>query len=169
MPKIIENVREQLLEEAKKQIFEYGYANTTIRSIANACGLGVGTVYNYFKSKEMLVATFVLDEWKRYIFKMQQLPQSDAYELLKGIYTFLKDFAHKNEKLFSDTDAVKLISNQSSERHKMLREQIAAFVLPVCNDKFTSEFISESLICWSMENVDFENVYPLLMKIIKNQ
>jgi len=98
VPKIIENVREQLLEEAKKQISEYGYANTTIRSVANACGLGVGTVYNYFRSKEILVATFVFDEWKHYIFKMQQLPQSDDYELLKGIYTFLKDFAVKLSK-----------------------------------------------------------------------
>ena len=167
MPKIIENVREQLLEEAKKQISEYGYANTTIRSVANACGLGIGTVYNYFKSKEILVATFVLEEWKHYISKMQQLPQSDTYELFKGIYNFLIDFARENEKLFSDTDAVKLISNGSSERHKMLREQIASFVFPVCNDKFTSEFISESLICWSMENADFEIVYPLLLKIIK--
>ena len=56
MPKIIENVREQLLAEAKKQVFEHGYADTTIRSVARACGLGVGTVYNYFSSKEMLIA-----------------------------------------------------------------------------------------------------------------
>ena len=42
MPKIIENVREQLLVEAKRQIAEYGYAKTTVRSVAAACGLGVG-------------------------------------------------------------------------------------------------------------------------------
>ena len=59
MPKIIENLREQLLEETKKQILDRGYANTTIRSVAKACGVGVGTVYNYFESKEMLVASFV--------------------------------------------------------------------------------------------------------------
>ena len=46
MPKIIENVREQLLAVAKKQIGERGYANTTIRSVAGECGLAVGTVYN---------------------------------------------------------------------------------------------------------------------------
>ena len=34
MAKIIENVREQLLTEAKKQIWERGYADTTIRSVA---------------------------------------------------------------------------------------------------------------------------------------
>ena len=46
MPKIIENVREQLLTEAKRQIAENGYSATTIRSVAGACGLGIGTVYN---------------------------------------------------------------------------------------------------------------------------
>ena len=56
MPKIIENLREQLLSEAKKQVKERGYAATTVRSVAKACGLGTGTVYNYFKSKDMLIA-----------------------------------------------------------------------------------------------------------------
>ena len=48
MPKIIEGVRARLLNEAKRQIATLGYARTTIRSVATACGLGVGTVYNYF-------------------------------------------------------------------------------------------------------------------------
>lgn len=42
MSKIIENVWEQLLTEAKKQIRERGYADTTIRSVAGTGGLGVG-------------------------------------------------------------------------------------------------------------------------------
>ena len=63
MPKIIPNIREQLLNEAKKQIAEQGYSKTTIRSVANACNLGVGTVYNYFESKDMLIASFMAEDW----------------------------------------------------------------------------------------------------------
>ena len=37
MPKIIENIREQLMNEAKLQIAERGYKNTTIRSVAGGC------------------------------------------------------------------------------------------------------------------------------------
>ena len=141
MPKIIENVREQLLAEAKKQVFEHGYADTTIRSVARACGLGVGTVYNYFSSKEMLIATFVYEDWKGYLSNMQLL--------------------------FSDADAVKLVAVGSSGRHKMLREQIAGVILPICETKFCADFIAEALICWSMQDVGFDAVYPLLEKIIK--
>jgi len=167
VPKIIENVRGQLLAEAKKQVFEHGYADTTIRSIARACGLGVGTVYNYFSSKEMLVATFVYEDWKGYLSNMQLLPKDQPQILLRGIYDGLRGFAAQNERLFSDEDAVKLVAVGSSERHKMLREQIAGIVLPVCKTDFCAEFIAEALMCWSMQDVGFENVYPLLEKIIK--
>ena len=33
---------------------------------------------------------------------------------------------------------------------------------------FKGTFIAEALIAWSMENADFEAVYPLIEKIIKN-
>ena len=171
MPKIIENLREQLLEEAQKQIAERGYAKTTVRSVSKACGVGVGTVYNYFESKEMLVASFVFEKWKTYLNAMSELPSSEPERLIEGIYDLMKGFAAENEPLFSDPDATKQMSLGSSSRHKMLRSQIAAYVLPVCGGdaaQFTAEFIAEALIAWSMENADFEAVYPLIEKIIKN-
>lgn len=50
MPKIIKNLESKLIAEAQKQILAQGYGAVTIRSVANACGVGVGTVYNYFSS-----------------------------------------------------------------------------------------------------------------------
>ena len=73
MPKIIENVREQLLCEAKRQIEKNGYAKTTVRSVALSCGIGVGTVYNYFKSKDMLIASFMAEDWLSCLEKMKHL------------------------------------------------------------------------------------------------
>lgn len=172
MPKIIENVREQLLAEAKTQIARYGYAETTIRSVAGACGLGVGTVYNYFKSKEMLIATVVLEDWKKYLSAMNALPVEKPKEVLQGIYDLLRSFEEENRKLFSDSDAAKIVNIGFSARHKTLRAQIASVIFPVCEKNgldtpsFTAEFIAESLISWSMEELEFEMIYPLLDKII---
>ena len=167
MPKIIENVREQLLAETRTQILQRGYANTTIRSVASACGLGVGTVYNYFPSKEMLVAGAVFEDWKKHLAEMHALPIDNPHTLLKGIYQSLQSFAKDHQALFSDADAAKLVSVGSSGRHKMLREQIAELVRPVCESDFCAQFVAESLICWSMETADFDTVFPLLEKIIK--
>ena len=71
MPKIIENLETKLIEEAKKQIEEAGYGAMTIRSVAKACGVGVGTVYNYFPSKEALIAKHLLDDWKQCVAAIQ--------------------------------------------------------------------------------------------------
>lgn len=173
MPKIIEQLHEKLLSEAKKQMYERGYARTTIRSVAAALGVGVGTVYNYFESKEMLIAAFVYEDWKKYLQTMAALPTSDEKILLGGIFDSLKQFSKEYEKLFSDNDAAKLVNAGSSSRHKMLRDQIASFILPICEKNgiqspgFTAEFIAESIICWSVEKKEFDEIYPILEKIIK--
>lgn len=172
MPKIIENVREQLIAEAKRQIAERGYANTTVRSVAKACGVGVGTVYNYFESKELLIAAFVAEDWKNQLSNMSALPHNDPKATLRGIYESLVAFAANNKRLFSDEDAAKVISIGFASRHKRLRAQLAAFILPICEQAevddaaFLSQFVSESLICWSMDGKDFDSVYGVLRKII---
>ena len=174
MPKIIENVRGQLLAEARRQVAQHGYADTTIHSVAGACGLGVGTVYNYFKSKEMLIATFVYEEWVKYLEEMASLPNDSPRVLLGGIFDCLRRFAAENAKLFTDTEAAKLIASGFSSRHKILREQIASFIIPLCERNsldapaFSAEFLAEALIGWSMNGVEFDVVYPILEKIIKS-
>ncbi|MBQ3049360.1 MAG: TetR/AcrR family transcriptional regulator [Oscillospiraceae bacterium] len=174
MPKIIENVREQLLAEAKKQIAERGYANTTIRSVAGECGLAVGTVYNYFKSKEMLIASFMAEDWLECIKDIKNTPTDDPTAYLHSIYYALRSFEERYSTLFSDADAKKVFSSVFSQRHKQLRDQIAAFVLPLCQDaaeaspEFLSQFVAESLLTWTVTGVPFEELCPLLLKTIKN-
>jgi AcrR family transcriptional regulator len=173
MPKIIENVREQLLAEARRQIAQRGYAQTTVRSVAGACSLGVGTVYNYFASKDVLIASFLFEDWKQHLDTMAALPKDQPKVLLGGIYEALGEFAAQNRALFSDADAARSAAIGSSARHRMLRGQISAFILPLCelrgaqDPAFTSEFIAEALLCWSMEDAEFEKVYSLLEKILK--
>ncbi len=173
MPKIIENAKERLMDEAKRQIAVHGYGAVTVRSVAAACGVGVGTVYNYFPSKEMLVAAVVLADWKRYLNEMAALPIEDPRILFGGIYALLRRFADENRALFSDADAAKLAAIGFSSRHKLLRGQIAAYILPFCtarmldNCDFTASFLAEALIRWSAEETDFDTVYPLIEKIIQ--
>ena len=95
MPKIIQNVKQQLLSEAKRQIAERGYSNTTVRSVASGCGVGVGTVYNYFPSKDMMIATFMLKDWQECIHDVSVMDAKDAKLRLEGIYGALKAFSKK--------------------------------------------------------------------------
>ncbi len=170
MPKIIENVRELLLDTAKKQIKERGYANTTIRSVAGECGLAVGTVYNYFKSKDMLIASFVADDWNSYLSDIRGAQLSEPRTALRTIYDALIHFSEKHKALFRDSDAAKVYSAVFSERHKTLRGQISDIILPLCpaeNAEFTAQFVAESLLTWTVAGKDFDSIFNILEKILK--
>ena len=117
IPKILQNVREQLIAEAGRQIAENGYKKTTVRSVAKACGLGVGTVYNYFNSKEMLIASFMADDWCRCLEFMQSVNSDSPKDVLKSICTTLTEFSRKHRTLFSDGDASTVFASVFNERH----------------------------------------------------
>ena len=170
MPKIIENVRELLLDTAKKQIEDRGYANTTIRSVAGECGLAVGTVYNYFRSKDMLIATFVVEDWNSYLSDIRGAKLSDPRMALHNIYDALIHFSEKHRSLFSDPEAAKVYSAVFSERHKTLRSQISEIIAPLCpaeSGDFTAEFVAESLLTWTVAGKDFDSIFNILEKILK--
>ena len=49
--------RQTILQAAARQFERHGFANTSIAGIMRAAGLGVGTFYNYFSSKEEVLLT----------------------------------------------------------------------------------------------------------------
>ena len=172
MPKIIENVKEQLLREAERQINEVGYAKTTIRSVAGACGLGVGTVYNYFPSKDMLIASFMLEDWQRALIKMRSAEGRDARGTLLAVYEAISTYTEAHKELFSDPEAAKSFGASHTDYHRLLRRQIADIVLPVLSktgDKgdFLAEFVAESLLTFTVEGRSFDEIYTILESIIK--
>ena len=173
MPKILESMREQLLTEARRQIESRGYAKTTIRSVAAGCGIAVGTVYNYFPSKEMLIATFLSEDWRACIAPIAEDVEDDAKTYLKRIYDAIRSFTDTYRSLFSDDEAKIAYYAAFSQRHGQLRKQIAALILPVCGEQpdrvFLSEFIAEALLTWTREEKPFEDIYTLMQKLISKE
>ena len=167
MPKIITNLRDELLREAKEQLLQHGYKNTTIRSVSKACGVAVGTVYNYFESKDRLIAEFVLTEWMESIDRISSHPKENRQAYLEFIYQSLVKFEEKFRPLFSDEDAKSNFSAVFSERHKQLRKQLSVLIMPICDKEFTADFVAEALLTWTMSGVGFREIYELLPEKIK--
>ena len=173
MPKIIENIRERLLEEAKRQVMEQGYSAMTIRSVASECGVGVGTVYNYFPSKDMLVASFMLEDWLESLAAIEAgcTVEAGAEHAIRCIYDELHRFMEKYAPLFSDEIAEKHSSSYLHQRHGMLRGQIAKPLLPFCekqnktNADFLAEFVAESLLAWTRTDCSFEDISSILLQL----
>ena len=175
MPKIIENLREQIIEEARNQLFTVGYAKTTIRSVAGACGIGVGTVYNYFPSKDLLISSFMLEDWHECTGKIAALSPDRFEEFFTGINDALSDYVRKYEFLFRDKDASASFASVFSERHIQLRNQISGMIEPVCRSKtgdfqspeFLANYISESILIWVMSGADIRDQLIVLKRLLQ--
>lgn len=55
--------KEQILKASRELIQRQGWSAVNIRSVAAACGVSVGSIYNYFDSKAALVGAAVESVW----------------------------------------------------------------------------------------------------------
>ena len=65
MPRVLQgDVRSRILDAAKERLWHYGLKKTTIDEIAADAGVGKGTVYLYFDSKED-IALAIIAQYKK--------------------------------------------------------------------------------------------------------
>lgn len=56
--------REDILKTSRELIRRQGWSAINIRSVAAACGVSVGSIYNYFDSKAALISATVESVWR---------------------------------------------------------------------------------------------------------
>ena len=167
MPKIIENLESKLIEEAHKQVEQLGYGGVTIRSVAKACGVGVGTVYNYFPSKDDLLATYLLGDWKNCMAAINSVSkQADSpAPVIHFMFDQLLSYAKRHQTIFCDDAASTNFVSAFNRYHGLLRAQLAVPVRKFCSSDFMAEFIAESLLTWSMSGKTCDEIYEILKKL----
>lgn len=164
MPKIIENIPEKLSAEAKRLVLENGYTAMNIRAVAKNCGVGVGTVYNYFPSKDALIASFLIEEWQACLGRIHAAGQAEPglHSALHAMHEELHGFLERYMDLFRDSD----VSAPPRQYHIILRSQLARILRPQCPDDFTADFMAEALLTWTVEGKPFPEIYGVLKKVI---
>lgn len=175
MPKIIENARGRIIAEARRQIDEVGYDAVTVRSIVRGCGFGLGTFYNYFPTKDMLIATFLLDDWNECLGRVLELSERGGTMAVVGaLYSELCGFMERFCAIFSSPSAIKVFKDADDGKHKLLRDQIAepiarAYSLDFGGREcgFLSEFIAEAILTWAVSGKDYSEVEPLIYRLIE--
>ena len=167
MPKIIENLESKLIQEARRQIAEIGYSAMTIRSVAKACGVGVGTVYNYFSSKDELLATYLLEDWKQCLATIQEVSACSDVPLpvARCIHDQLVAYAGRQYKLFQDPGAAAKFAGAFSNYHELLRSQLSESLRKFCASEFAADFVAEALLTWTMARKSFDEIYGMIEKL----
>ena len=169
MPKYIENLRQRLLEEARTQTRELGYGGVSIRAIAKGCGVGVGTVYNYFPSKDALIAGFMLEDWQLCVDRVEEVSQTatDPNAVVQCIYDCLVDFSHQHSAVIGDKAAAAVFAGAFGQYHSMLRGQLAKPLEKFCTDPFSAAFVAEAILTWTMAGAAYEQIEPQILKLFK--
>lgn len=66
--------KDEILKASRELIRERGWSAISIRSVAAACGVSVGSIYNYFDSKAELMSAAVESVWREIFHR----PEDDA-------------------------------------------------------------------------------------------
>lgn len=167
MPKIIDHLEDRIIAEAEKQLACSGYGAVTIRSVAHACAIGTGTVYNYFPSKDAMLAACMLKDWQRHIEAIRETASNAASpEQIAGtVYAELRDYARSHALLFQDASALAGFAAVSHRYHALLRAQLAQPFLAFCESDFAADFVAEALLTWTMAGKEFDEIYNLLRRL----
>ncbi len=73
-----ENIREIILDAADRLLARYGYKKMTMDDLAQEVGIGKGTIYLHFRSKEEIVLSHVDRIVERVLERLHALAQGDA-------------------------------------------------------------------------------------------
>jgi len=167
LPKIIEDLEQRLVEEARLQAARGGYSAVNIRSVAAACGVGVGTVYNYFASKDELLAAFLLADWKDCVTRIGLAGEHarSPRPVLECICAELQAYLEAHKAIFRDEAAAAGFGSAIGKYHGLLRSQLALPLRRFYPDGFTADFVAEALLTWTVEGKTPEELLPIMEKL----
>lgn len=127
MPKIIKDPEERILQAARKRLLGSDLSSFSLRGVASDCGIAVGTIYNYFKDKESLMAAVMAQDWAKAREEAGR-DLAEAPSLREGLVCIcrkIRFFCLLYQEVWSSHPA----GGDFSTRHELLLSQIREMIL----------------------------------------
>ena len=170
MPKIIPNLSENILKESRKILLDPEQQELAIRDVAKACGVAVGTVYNYYPSKEYLVAAVLLEDWNNSVEKAKELcaEADDVMSGLEGVYGVLCDYVRLYAPVWEKNIVSPVAGGFYSGKHRTLVHTVTELIRGLRNapEDTIGEMIAVLLVDRSQYLTDFAALKPGLGKLL---
>lgn len=170
MPKCLPGVRSLIIETARKQVLSGGYDAMTLRSVAAECKISTGTIYNYFESKDALVATFMTEEWLDILTYVSEtcIHAVSAREAIQCIYESLSSFIFRYSCVIQGFPAANYELLSPNQYHDRLREQLSRLLESVIDrfsrfdNPFLCAFLSDAIIFETQRHCPFSAFYGVI-------
>ncbi len=126
MPKIIENLEEEIARTALELFKDNSYQSISMRKIASEVGIAVGTLYNYYPNKWELYIEVFEESWREsyYILKdnFEKAEENYLINYLKVIYEEMKNKKLIVRELFRYlTNSSEINEKEQKEKFKQVR------------------------------------------------
>lgn len=175
MPKLIPDLRAALIAAARARLLESDSHDLTMRQIASDCSAAVGTVYNYFPSKELLMAAVMLEDWQAaYARLTERAAAADSLDGgIRAVDTALRGFVTLYAPAWRRYAGAVLPADASGRYHHILIGQLRSAVDPLlarfaprCSDG-EALVVTELLLAVAQREASaLETVLPVIRKIV---
>ncbi|MGB3367901.1 MAG: helix-turn-helix domain-containing protein [Acidaminobacteraceae bacterium] len=175
MPKIIEDLKTNILKESKELLIANGYNKLSMRSVSSRCEIAVGTLYNYFPNKESLVVHIFREDWIVVSLQIDSLIyiDSDCKEKFRQIYNLLSSFSNTYLSTFYEMASKKNSSKCiESDKFKPIYQKVSELIdyeksknniISVVDSNTLAEFIVSNLLYLNRSKyISFDDLYILL-------
>lgn len=176
MPKRIEDLRETILQNTKTILLNQGCEKLTIRSVAAVCHVAVGTVYNYFPSKDILIASVMVEDWEDALEQMRVGCDGaqNCTEGMQCIFETIRSFSVTYSVTWERYRPQTSIPTYVQARHRQLLAQLSGVVKPLL-ERFVPDpvphlarFVTEALLSGASDpDTAFAEMRPALEKLIQ--
>ncbi|MFW6056794.1 MAG: TetR/AcrR family transcriptional regulator [Chloroflexota bacterium] len=137
----MQDKKELIRRAAVKVIAEHGFHEATTRMIATTAGVAIGSIYNYFSSKEDILAYIVEVERSRRVEFLRRIVQSDLPPRDK-----LRSFLEMHFRQVSeDPDTVRLVMREFHFSNREELEPLRSYFreIPVLLSRIVGEGLDE--------------------------
>lgn len=158
--------RAEILEQAEKIFAAKGFHNTTVAEIAGASGFAVGTLYQFFESKEQLYTVMLTEKLNRMYSGIRESValEADTIKKIECLVASQFRFVENNGEffsIFSRGDHLSLSEGSTALRKRM----VADYAVHV---SFTEEVIREGIRAGILKEMDPRMMAAALTGIINS-
>lgn len=171
--------REDILETSKQMVRESGIDKLAIRDLAGRCGISSGTVYNYFPSKEALLAEVAVSIWGEILGDVEDMDRLDFWEKIRHILQNIKKGKRKYPRFSSrhvvlleartDADYIRQLSRIIEKVKLAFTEDIASLrtgETQGLSDSDTADVIINLLLSMFLREIGEEVILSIIRRIL---
>lgn len=180
MRKINEETRQLILKSAREILATEGVEKLNIRKLAINCNIGLGTLYNYYKSKQELIREIIQERYDDICerLRIELSNEENTYKKLEVVFESLRAFiielnSISIEKVFSllskitDND-IERMHDEGCERWNVLKE-IFKDILKDKNDFYIESIMLLYVSHANNPDVDYSELENLVRVIIESK